>query len=275
LKTTEKRISWEASVEWLKTQPEHADLVRACFFDDPPCAAAERYFLSLEWQAVRALVGPVRGRALDLGSGRGISAYALARDGWDTTALEPDPSREVGAGAIRHLAAQTGVRVSVSESWGEELAFETGSFDLVYCRQVLHHARDLAALCREAARVLKPNGLFVATREHVLSRREDLDAFLAGHPLHHLYGGENAFLLEEYTSAITGAGLTLVKTLNPLESDINVFPSSLSELKTRIARKLWLPSAKLVPDWILTWRGRMMDNPGRMYSFFSRKIACG
>ena len=32
------------------------------------------------------------GRALDLGAGNGILSYALAREGWSVTAVEPDPS---------------------------------------------------------------------------------------------------------------------------------------------------------------------------------------
>ena len=264
-------ISWEASVRWLKSQPEQAELVRACFYDDPLRAAADRYYLTPEWSAVRSLIGPARGRALDIGSGRGISAYALARDGWQTTALEPDKSEEVGAGAIRQLAAETGIPINVVETWGEDLPFEAESFDLVHCRAVLHHARDLKQLCREVARVLKPNGTLIATREHVLSRREDLQAFLDSHPLHHLYGGENAYLLNEYTSAITAAGITLIKVLNPLESDINLFPMSRQDYKAHLARRIFLATPSLIPDCVLSWAGRFQDIPGRIYSFLGKK----
>lgn len=269
-------------MRWLKAQPEQAELVRACFFDDPLCIAADRYHDSAEWAAVRSFLGDSRGRALDIGSGRGISAYALARDGWETTALEPDPSPEVGAGAIRQLCLETAVDITVVEDWGEELPFESDSFDLVHCRQVLHHARDLHTFCSEAARVLKSGGMFIATREHVLSRREDLPLFLDRHPLHRLYGGENAFLLKEYTSAITGAGITLTKVLNPLQSHINLFPQSKLDAKTQLARKVFLPLPHLIPDWLLTWAGRFTDTPGRSYSFVGRKrgnalapVTCG
>jgi SAM-dependent methyltransferase len=170
------------------------------------------------------------------------------------------------------LVADTGVQIKVVENWGEELPFESDSFDLVHCRQVLHHAHDLNMLCREAARVLKTDGVFIATREHVLSRQEDLETFLSQHPLHRLYGGENAFMLEEYVSAITSAGIKLIKTLNPMESDINLFPQTIDEVKYRIAGKLFLPSPRLVPDWVLSWRGRTNDSPGRLYSFFGKKL---
>jgi ubiquinone/menaquinone biosynthesis C-methylase UbiE len=170
------------------------------------------------------------------------------------------------------LSTETGVQISVVEKWGEELPFESNSFDLVHCRQVLHHARDLRSFCREAARVLKPNGIFIATREHVLSRPEDLQVFLARHPLHHLYGGENAFLLEEYTSAITAAAINLIKVLNPLESYINLFPQSKLDVKAQLARKVFLPLPSLIPDCLLSWAGRFVDSPGRLYSFLGRKL---
>ncbi len=271
MKSAQNLISWEESVRWLKAQPEQAELVRTCFYDDPLSGAANRYYAGAEWTAIKRLIGSPRGRALDIGSGRGISAYALAKDGWQTTALEPDASAEVGAGAIRQLATETGASINVVEEWGERLPFESDFFDLVHCRQLLHHARDLQLLCREAGRVLKAGGVFIATREHVLSRKEDLQAFLHGHPLHHLYGGENAYLLEEYTSAISAAGIKIMKVLNPLETDINRFPFSKVEVKASVARRLFIPHAALVPDWLLSMQGRAIETPGRLYSFLGRK----
>jgi SAM-dependent methyltransferase len=256
---------------WLKLQPENDSLVKACFYDDPLLAAAERFYASTEWRAVQGLIGPTRGKALDIGAGRGISSFALAKDGWETTALEPDPSSVVGAGAIRTLSAEANLEIDVVEKWGEMLPFGNASFDLVYARQVLHHAYDLQQLCSEIGRVLKPGGMMIASREHVLSRRRDLDEFLRQHPLHSLYGGENAFLLEEYVAAINAAGIRLIKVFNPLESEINLFPETRASIKAGIARKLWLPSPSLVPDALLSFKGRFMSAPGRLYTFWGRK----
>jgi SAM-dependent methyltransferase len=258
-------------VLWLKSQPHQGELVKACFYDDPLLASAERFHSGTEWQAVRELIGPARGRALDIGAGRGISAFSLAKDGWATVALEPDASHVVGAGAIRRLAAEAEAQIQVVETWGEALPFENASFDLVHVRQVLHHAHDLPQLCREIGRVLKSGGLMIAAREHVLSRRQDLGEFLRCHPLHALYGGENAFLLDEYLDALKAGGIKITKVLNPLESNINLYPQTLDSLKARIASKFWLPSCALIPDVLLSLRGKFMNEPGRLYTFFGHK----
>jgi hypothetical protein len=115
--------------------------------------------------------------------------------------------------------------------------------------------------------VLKPGGLCIATREHVLSARADLPAFLASHPLHALYGGENAYLLHEYTDALRAAGLSIRRILSPLESDINLYPGTVTEARERLAAKLKFPLPERFLNWLLAWRSRLSDTPGRLYTF--------
>ena len=262
--------TWEEAVLWLKNQPDQEELVKAAYFDDPVSAAAIRYQASSEWRALRLLLPRNPGRALDIGAGRGIASYALAKDGWEVTALEPDPSHLVGAGAIHHLKEETGTSIQVVSEWGESLPFDEGAFDVVFCRQALHHARDLHTFCREAHRVLRPGGLFYAIREHVLSHRMDLQKFFELHPLHHRYGGENAYLLGEYLEAIGSAGLRMKKVLNPLQSDINTFPETRGDIRRRLAKRLHLQEG-MIPYVALTWLGAMSRTPGRLYSFVARK----
>lgn len=268
---TQQFLTWEQAVLWLKAQPDQQELTRACFYDDPLIEAAQRFHNSSEWQSVRQYLPDNAGRALDLGAGRGIASYALAKDGWDVTALEPDPSALVGSNAVRALAQETGLKIHIVENQGERLPFPDESFDAVYARQVLHHARDLKQLCRETARVLKKHGIFLATREHVISRREDLSTFLAAHPLHKLYGGEHAYLLREYLNAIRGSGIVLNAVLNSYQSDINLYPETVSGLKQRIAAKVFLP-ASLIPNAALSWLGALDKTPGRLYTFVGRKL---
>lgn len=280
-------MSWEQSVAWLRAQPEQQALVAACYFDDPLTEAAERFWQSTEWKSIAALLPKANGgRALDLGAGRGISSYALAKDGWQVTALEPDPSALVGAGAIRALAEESGVTISIVSEFSEKLPFPDSSFDVVNCRQVLHHARDLPQTCREIFRVLKPGGVMVATREHVISKREDLQQFLDGHPLHKLYGGENAFLLEEYLGAMRSAGLKVERALAPLDSPINYFPMTTEQCLDYCTRPVASvlgsgltdllfsqrhPLGRGLMGLLIAARNKRDQTPGRLYSFVAMK----
>lgn len=261
-------MTWEESVDWLRKQPGQQELVRACFFDDPLLQAANRYWRCAEWQAVQKLVGKARGKALDVGAGRGIAAFALAKDGWQVTALEPDPSDLVGAGAIRNLARESELKIDIVQEWGESLPFEDESFDFVHARQVLHHARNLQQLCSELQRVLKKGGLFLATREHVIDTVEDLPVFLNSHPLHNLYGGENAYLLDEYLLAIHKAGIKMIKYFSPWESDLNLYPQKLEDVQAAVARELGFTQAEELSVKDLYQISRQLTTPGRLYSFF-------
>ena len=166
--------TWEDAVIWLRKQPDQRQLVLDAFYDDPLIAAAKRYHDSDEWQAVSRLLRGRTGRALDVGAGRGIASYALARAGFEVTSLEPDPSAIVGAAAIRALAAEAALPISVVEEFSERLPFADGVFDVVFARAVLHHTRDLDLACSEMYRVLRPGGIFIAAREHVISKEADL-----------------------------------------------------------------------------------------------------
>ena len=273
--SVEPAMTWEQAVLQFRALPANAEMARACFYDDPLPAAARRYADSAEWVAVRSWLKARRGNALDLGAGRGISAYALARDGWTVTAIEPDPSDIVGAGAIRRLAIETGTAITVVQQPAETLPFDNGSFDLVHCRAVLHHAADLGRMCREAARVLGPGGRFVALREHVISRQEDLPVFLDSHPLHRLYGGERAYLLREYVAAIESAGLTLRQVVSPWANDANTFPETVDDIRARLARRIHWPWPAMIPLGLVTWLGTRLQAPGRLYSFVAEKPAHG
>ncbi len=274
---SDKFVTWEDAVSWLMDQPDKQDLVRDCYYDASVNEAAQRYWKSPEWQAIKAILPSSLGRALDLGAGRGIASYALAKEGWGVLAVEPDSSNLVGAGAIEYLAQSEALPIQVVKEFGEKIKCDSASFDLVFARQVLHHAHDLKQLCAEVYRVLKPGGSFIAVRDHVISSQADLPAFYNIHPLHHLYGGENAFTEAQYLSAMKEAGFDVKRVIQSFDSVINYAPYSddslKDELKARIAKLPILGCLSWVLDtqWVfrlsLIFLSRLDRRPGRLYSF--------
>jgi len=276
-----KFCSWEDAVEWLISQPDYKDLVKACYYDRPLIDAAERFYQSEEWKATQELLPAPPGKALDIGAGNGIASYALATNGWETTAIEPDKSEMVGTGAIKRLAKETCLNINVVEDFGENLPFADNSFDLIYARQVLHHARDLKMFCKELYRVLKISGVLIACREHVISSLDQLSTFQERHPLHVLYGGENAYTLKEYKGALKDAGFILKKVLGPFDSSINYAPFTKISIREEIIKRLKkVPGGKGLAKFIfhdafyylsLHLLSLIDRRPGRLFTFLAIK----
>lgn len=276
-------MTWEEAVKSLIDDPTQSELVQACFYDSPVVKAAKRYANSEEWRAVEELLFEIGGgaRVLDIGAGRGISSFAFAESGRSVTALEPDSSGLVGSGAIRQLNEYLETPIEIVEDWGESLPFAEETFDLVYGRAVFHHANDINAFCTEAFRVLRPGGRLLLTREHVISRSEDLYTFLDHHPLHRHYGGECAYQLSEYEGAILAAGFVMEKVIGPRESVVNYFPTTELEMKQLASQRLTKRAGRFAGILASIFPSKLNhelrrwdaedDTPGRLYSFFARK----
>jgi SAM-dependent methyltransferase len=106
-------------------------------------------------------LAPKPGVALDLGSGPGIHAIALAKRGWKVTAVDISP------GAIR-MASKFAeeARVKVDFQRANILDFEPtpNSFDLVHDRGFLHtlDQSEWPVWLNLVATALKPSGLVIA-----------------------------------------------------------------------------------------------------------------
>jgi len=284
MKKNKKISNWEKAVIQLKKDPQKNDLVLAAYYDDPLLNSAKRYFSSDEWLAIKKFLPKgVKKSVLDVGAGRGITSYAFAREGFIVSAIEPDSSSIVGARAIKNLANKTKLPITVTQEFSEKLPFSDQSFDVVFTRAVLHHTKNLKKACREFFRVLKPDGILIAVREHVISKSDDLDVFFEIHPLHKLYGGECAFQLSIYKGAIVSAGFRLKHVIGPLDSPINLAPHTMSSFKKEVSKflnnKTRIPAAffntcfNITFIWIpFFYVLKFFDNrPGRLYSFVARR----
>ncbi len=94
---------------------------------------------------------------LDVGTGAGFTAFALA----------PDAGRVIGADLTPQMLAE-GQRLTRERGLGaklewimtaaESLPFPDNTFTLITCRYASHHFHDLPRALREMARVTRPNG---------------------------------------------------------------------------------------------------------------------
>lgn len=103
-----------------------------------------------------AWLSPGRGaRALDVATGGGHTAIALAEAGCRTIAT--DVTREM-LGSVEKTARERGARVERVAAEAGALPVTSGALDVVASRIAPHHFPDLAAFARESARVLAPGG---------------------------------------------------------------------------------------------------------------------
>jgi len=103
-------------------------------------------------------------RALDVATGGGHVALALARVGVDVDACDLTPEM---LDAARGLLEDNDCTARFTVAEASALPYPDETFDIVTCRIAAHHFPDAQAFFREVARVLKPGGRF-GFQDHVL-----------------------------------------------------------------------------------------------------------
>jgi SAM-dependent methyltransferase len=267
-------MTWEETIQYIRRNKEYEQLVIDAYFSEDLEANVERYRNTEEFKATLQelrKVNPKTGLSiLDLGAGNGISTIAFALEGYKVTALEPDPSETIGAGAIKILIEKYQLpNVSILECYAEDIPLEKAGFDFVFARQAMHHAYHLENFIRAAYSTLNKGGVLMTIRDHVVSTPAEKQEFLKMHPLHKFYGGENAFSEKEYGEAMTKAGFKILKILKPSESVINYYPWSKELLKKKLGV---LGNVDFIVNsgWILLSR-RWENLSGRLYTFIAQK----
>jgi 2-polyprenyl-3-methyl-5-hydroxy-6-metoxy-1,4-benzoquinol methylase len=275
-------LDTDDAIRALRADPRYATLIEDSYLTPDVAASARRFCVSDEFLSVLDLVGGVAGkRVLDVGSGNGIAAFSFASEGATVLALEPNLSSDFGAGAIRKVTASLSVQAVAGT--GESIPLRDHSIDIVYGRQVLHHARELRAFVGECSRVLRHDGVFIATREHVVDDAAQLRQFLAKHAVHQLAGGEHAYSLATYVEAIVAAGFAAPQVIGPWDSVINAFPTArtrpqLDQLPRVLLTRFFGTGGRLVSAvpgvTQIIWKLLRRNRPGRMYAFVARP-RCG
>lgn len=122
--------------------------VRACTFD--------AFMGRLLRPMARRLGRPLR--LLDLGAGNGWLSYRVAVAGDFATALDIRDDGVDGLGAGQAFLQWTEGRMRTAVAPFDAIPEPDASFDIAVFNASLHYATDLAAVLKEAARVVRPGG---------------------------------------------------------------------------------------------------------------------
>jgi SAM-dependent methyltransferase len=142
----------------------------AAYVASPGHAAGEDLAQLVAW----AEGGPDR-VALDVATGGGHTALALAAHYGRVVATDLTEPMLVAAESF--IRAQGIANVAFRVADAEALPFADATFDAVSCRIAPHHFPEPARFVAEAARVLKPGGLFLL-EDSVVPEDPALDAFI-------------------------------------------------------------------------------------------------
>lgn len=122
----------------------------------------------LRWR--RAVVDAVRPRSgatvLDVASGTGLVARAIARRGARVVQLDPSLPMLEG-GLVWTRASGLDGRIRAVAARAEEIPFADGAFDALTVTYLLRYVDDPAATVRELLRVVRPGGAIASMEFHV------------------------------------------------------------------------------------------------------------
>lgn len=192
MRESDERLNAEFTAEWLRSVKD--DLPRFIPFLTRHCGL------------------PFRGRILEIGAGAAWLGAELSKLPTVVevvvTDFSPKLLKEHAPRVFKLLKANTR-KITRTPGDYHKLDFPGNHFDFVVCSAVLHQATNMVQLLREAKRVLKPGGQFVAIREPIwplikLRSRAKARARLAAAGVMDPF-----YTLADYREFFTQAGLTM------------------------------------------------------------------
>ena len=119
---------------------------------------------------------PFRGEVLEIGAGKGWTSRRILETfpQVELTALDKD---ENAVERLKYLEKKYGQRLNAVHADALNLPFDRASFDIVVALNVFRHFEDIAPLCEQMLRVIRPGGL-LGVSDHDPRSRKVLEEFL-------------------------------------------------------------------------------------------------
>jgi len=97
-------------------------------------------------------------RVLDVGCGGGLACEMLTQSGANVSGIDLS---ENSIKVAKEHASQSQLEIDYRQGFAENLPFESNTFDVVLCFDVLEHVSSLKSVISEIDRVLSKGGIFL------------------------------------------------------------------------------------------------------------------
>lgn len=130
----------------------------------------QRYWHKRRFEEVGKLIEPVDGKVLDVGSADGMFSRVILEKTKAKKLIGIDVLKSSVDWANKHWRNNKKLEFRVGDA--HELGFKTGTFDAVFCLEVLEHVHKPKRALREFKRVLKKGGygVFLVPSDNLLFR---------------------------------------------------------------------------------------------------------
>lgn len=188
---------------------------------------------------------PTAGTALDIATGGGHAALHLARMGLRVIAGDVAPRMLENA---RKLAHEEGFDIETNLFPAEAVPYPDASFDVVSSRIAPHHFSDQPRFVREAARLLKPGGIFLLIDGSIPDDSPETEEWL--HRVEKWRDPSHGRFLSrtKWTQLVENEGLLVIKSeLHPMKQpDLQwYFETAATPVENRV---LVLDEIRTIPD---------------------------
>ena len=162
------------------------------------------YDVEKEREFIIAKARPFGGRILEVGTGKGAFALALAKKGYFLTSIDISKEfQDAASGILSYLGLNKQVELTIADA--QDLPFARGVFDTVFSVNFLHHLSSAERALKEMARVLSSQGKIVISdfNEAGLALLDKI--YASKNDTHHAYRGN----MEKAKHYLAGEGFNV------------------------------------------------------------------